>query len=118
MEMILLLMKKLTAQRFVAPHILHYFRGYIWEILSLTNVEKSQANLRCELQSLTRLPESKFVLFCFKTYLFPLSELKAEGSGPALADAIEGLKTGNAPGMFKYKSAVRWGKSVQEYLRG
>jgi hypothetical protein len=56
-------------------------------------------------------------LFCFKTYLYALKDVKEEGSGPALADAIEGLKTGNAPGMFKYKSAVRWGKSVAEYLR-
>ncbi|KAJ5110949.1 hypothetical protein N7532_001484 [Penicillium argentinense] len=43
--------------------------------------------------------------------------IKAEGTGPDLADAIEGLQKGNAPGMFKYKSAIRWGKSVAGYLR-
>ena len=46
-----------------------------------------------------------------------MSELKAEGLGPDLADAIEGLSKGNAPGMWTYKSAVRWGKGVCEYLR-
>lgn len=76
-----------------------------------------QANLRVELQSLTRLPETGFLLFCFKTYLYPLESLKKDGSGKDLADAIEGLQTGNAPGMHKYKSAIRWGKSVVEYLR-
>lgn len=49
--------------------------------------------------------------------MYPLKDIKAEGSGPELADAIDGLLTGNAPGMNKYKSAVRWGKSVKEYLR-
>lgn len=70
-----------------------------------------------ELQSLTRLAETKFLLFCFKTYLYPLEILKNDGSGAELADAIEGLQRGNAPGMHKYKSAIRWGKSVVQYLR-
>ncbi|KAJ5226119.1 hypothetical protein N7468_007344 [Penicillium chermesinum] len=73
--------------------------------------------LRCELQSLTRLPETKFILFSFKTYMYPLGDIKAEGSGPELADAIDGLLTGNAPGLNKYKGAVRWGKGVKDYLR-
>lgn len=74
--------------------------------------------VRCELQTLSRLPKSHSILFSFKTYLYPLKEIKAEGMGSALADAIEGLKKGNCPGMWKYKSAVRWGKPVCEYLRG
>ena len=56
-------------------------------------------------------------MFSFKTYMYPISDLKAEGLGPEVADAIEGLKKGNAPGMWRYKSAVRWGRSVLEYLR-
>ncbi|KAJ5965933.1 hypothetical protein N7481_012647 [Penicillium waksmanii] len=81
------------------------------EFVADEDVDHSTANLRIELQSLTRLPETKFVLFCFKTYLYPLADIKAEGTGPELADAIEGLQKGNAPGMFKYKSAVRWGRA-------
>ena len=70
-----------------------------------------------ELQTLTRMPKTRAILFSFKTYLYPIQDIKAEGLGPDLADAIEGLKTGNAPGMWVYKGGVRWGKSVCEYLR-
>ncbi|KAI8654282.1 hypothetical protein NCS56_01385000 [Fusarium sp. Ph1] len=69
-------------------------------------VADEEAHLRIELQTLTRLPQTRFVLFCFKTYLYPLKDVKEEGSGPALADAIEGLRTGNAPGMFKAENAA------------
>ncbi|CAM1512000.1 Fc.00g095130.m01.CDS01 [Cosmosporella sp. VM-42] len=73
--------------------------------------------LRIELQTLTRLPKTNAILFSFKTYLYPVRDLKEEGLGPDFADAIEGLQKGNAPGMWTYKSAVRWGRSVCEYLR-
>ena len=76
-----------------------------------------QTSARIELQTLTRLPKTKAILFSFKTYLYPLMELKEEGLGPQLADAIEGWKAGNAPGMWTYKGGVRWGKSVCAYLR-
>lgn len=49
--------------------------------------------------------------------MYPVEELKEEGLGPAFADAIEGLKSGNAPGMWVYKGTVRWGDRVCEYLR-
>jgi hypothetical protein len=70
-----------------------------------------------ELQTLTRLPETRAVLFSFKTYLYPLDEMKAEGEGPALADAIDGLLKGNAPGMWVYKGGGKWAERVCEYLR-
>ena len=73
--------------------------------------------MRVELQTLTRLPKTHAILFSFKTFAYPIREIKEEGLGPQLADAIEGLKSGNAPGMWTYKGAVRWGKSVCEYLR-
>lgn len=81
------------------------------------NVDISQTCLRVECQTLTRLPVTNAILFSFKTYLFPVQDLKDEGVGPDLADAIEGLKEGNAPGMWTYKGGVRWGKSVCEFLR-
>lgn len=64
-----------------------------------------------------RLPQSKAILFSFKTYLYPISEIKEEGLGEVLADAIEGLRTGNVPSMHFYKKAAVWGASVQKYLR-
>ncbi|KAM0545619.1 hypothetical protein ACHAPJ_011234 [Fusarium lateritium] len=79
--------------------------------------EDEDTFMRIELQTLTRLPKTGAILFSFKTYLYPARQIKEEGLGPAFADAIEGLSKGNAPGMWTYKSAVRWGSSVIEYLR-
>ncbi|ORY66578.1 uncharacterized protein BCR38DRAFT_430734 [Pseudomassariella vexata] len=81
------------------------------------DVDIPQARVRMERQVLNRLPQTGAILFSFKTYMCPLEDIKAEGLGPELADAVEGLKVGNAPGMWKYKGGVRWGKSVCEYLR-
>ena len=75
------------------------------------------ARLRIEYQTLMRLPQTKAILFSFKSYLYPIEDVKAEGMGPQLADAIEGLKRGNASQMWVYKGAVRWGKSICAYLR-
>ncbi|KAL8367688.1 hypothetical protein RB599_003537 [Gaeumannomyces hyphopodioides] len=80
-------------------------------------VDINMTRLRVELQALSRLPKTGAILFSFKSYLYPLADIKNEGLGPGLADAIEGLRDGNAPGMWVYKGAVRWGKSVCEYLR-
>ncbi|KAK8050122.1 hypothetical protein PG994_011852 [Apiospora phragmitis] len=81
------------------------------------DVDISKAQIRVELQTLTRLPKTQAILFSFKTYLYPVTDIKAEGLGPEVADAIEGLPRGNAPGMWKYKGGVRWGKSICAYLR-
>lgn len=73
--------------------------------------------MRVELQTLSRLPKTKAILFSFKTHLYTLKEIKAEGLGQQLADAVDGLGRGNAPDMWTYKGAIRWGKKVKEYLR-
>ncbi|KAF5529947.1 hypothetical protein FMEXI_13826 [Fusarium mexicanum] len=70
------------------------------------DVDIEKTFLRIELQTLTRLPKTRAILFSFKTYLYPVRQIKDEGLGPAFADAIEGLAKGNAPGMWTYKSAV------------
>lgn len=41
----------------------------------------------------------------------------SKGLGDALADAIGGLKEGNAPGFHFYKRAAIWGESAKIYLR-
>lgn len=64
-----------------------------------------------------RLPRSKAILFSFKTYLYPIQDIKEEGLGEVLADAIDGLRTGSVTGMYRYKRAAVWGASVQRYLR-
>lgn len=72
--------------------------------------------LRCERQTLHRLPETKALVFAFKTYQYTLAEVKEDGSGPELAAAIEGLGLGNVPEMKYYKRGIVWGDKVREYL--
>ena len=81
------------------------------------SVVLDKCRLRCERQTLHRLEKTKAIVFAFKTYLYTLDEIKAEGSGPALADSTEGLFKGSVPDMAYYKRAVVWGDKVCEYLR-
>ncbi|KAK4186282.1 hypothetical protein QBC35DRAFT_387524 [Podospora australis] len=87
------------------------------EVEEETSVDITSTRFRVELQSLTRLPKTNAICFSFKTFLYPLEEIKDEGLGLDLADAIEGLKAGNAPGMWVYKGSIRWGRAICEYLR-
>lgn len=85
---------------------------------ALVNVE--ECRLRTERQTLHRLPETKGLVFGFKTYLYPLSEVKGEENGEMaerLAEAIEGFGKGSVPEMTIYKRQVVWGDKVLEYLR-
>ncbi|KAK1770205.1 hypothetical protein QBC33DRAFT_530410 [Phialemonium atrogriseum] len=104
-----------TEPKLFTPQGHHIYREQPFEENEDVDIESSR--VRIELQTLTRLPKTRAILFSFKTYLYPVADIKKEGLGPQLADAIEGLKSGNAPGMSVYKGAVRWGKSVCEYLR-
>ena len=80
-------------------------------------VKVKDCRLRCERQTLHRMPKSKAIVFGFKTYQYRLEDIKAEGNGPALAEAIEGMKIGSVPDMHYYKRGIVWGEPVQEYLR-
>lgn len=64
-----------------------------------------------------RLPDSTALVFAFKTYLYPIKDIKDEGLGEELAEAIDGLRGGNVPQMHFYKRGAVWGKAVQKYLR-
>jgi hypothetical protein len=66
---------------------------------------------------LHRLPITKALAFSFKTYLYPLKDIKDEGLGEELAQAIDGLKEGSVPAMHFYKRGVVWGEAVKTYLR-
>ena len=74
-----------------------------------------QTFLRCERQLLHRLPNTKALVFNFKTYLYAIREIKEEALDPKLADAIEGLRTGSVPQMWFYKRGVVWGEKVAEF---
>ena len=73
--------------------------------------------LRCERQVLFRLPQSGAIVFCVRQYIYAVKDLKEDGSGEALAEAIDGLKLGNAPEIYYYKRAAEWGDAVKAYLR-
>ncbi|KAM5345045.1 hypothetical protein ACJ41O_010907 [Fusarium nematophilum] len=73
--------------------------------------------LRSEMQTLSRFPDTRAILFSFKTYMHNVAEVKEEGMGAQFAEAIEGLRQGNAPEMWYYKGATRWADRVCEYLR-
>jgi hypothetical protein len=80
------------------------------------SVDGGKYALRMERQTLHRLERTGAMVFGFKTILEPLSELREEGSGPVLADALEGLRTGSSPAMDVYKSGVVWREPLVEYL--
>jgi hypothetical protein len=81
-------------------------------------LEVAEMRLRCELQTLHRLPGSGALVFALKTYQYTLEEVKGEGSGEALAEATEGFVRGSVPEMSVYKREAVWGESVREFLRG
>jgi hypothetical protein len=81
-------------------------------------IDLSKTFVRCERQTLHRLPKTGAVVFAFKTYMYPLHEIRDEGSGEVLAEAIDGLGLGGVPGMTIYKRQVIWGERVKAYLRG
>jgi len=81
------------------------------------DIDVERTFLRCERQTLHRLPNTGALVFAFKTYQYPLAQIKAEGNGDALAEAIEGIQKGSTPELYKYKSGVVWGESVKSYLR-
>ncbi|KAF2263758.1 hypothetical protein CC78DRAFT_266630 [Lojkania enalia] len=81
-------------------------------------VDVEQCVLRCERQTLHRLPRSGALVFAFKTYQYGLKEVRDEGLGEPLCEAIDGLGRGNVPGMMVYKRGVQWGERVKRFLRG
>ncbi|RDW64719.1 hypothetical protein BP6252_10370 [Coleophoma cylindrospora] len=90
---------------------------YAGEEVEAEEIDLANTYLRCERQYLHRQPETKALCFSFKTYLYPISQIKAEGLGEDLAQAIDGLKEGSVPEMHFYKKGVVWGETVKEYLR-
>ncbi|KAF9638564.1 hypothetical protein BFW01_g9461 [Lasiodiplodia theobromae] len=80
-------------------------------------IDIDQVHLRSERQVVHRLPKSGAIVFSFKTYLYPIKDIKAEGLGEELATAIDGLKLGTVPQFHWYKKAPVWGEAVKGYLR-
>ena len=87
------------------------------KVEEMEEIDADKTFLRCERQTLHRLPKSQGMVFAFKTYLYPIKDIKEEGKGEELAEAIDGLKEGSVPGMHFYKRGIVWGEAVKKYLR-
>ncbi|KAL9112188.1 MAG: hypothetical protein Q9227_003565 [Pyrenula ochraceoflavens] len=96
------------AELYAANAGTHAYEGESEEPINDLDVDKRQ--------TLHRLPRSNALVFAFKTYLYPIKELKEEGSGEELAQAIDGLKDGNVPAMHYYKRGAIWGDAAKRYL--
>lgn len=69
--------------------------------------------MRIERQTLIRLPKSKAIVFCIRQYLTPLHEIKAEGAGEALIEAIESMPEK----LGYYKKRPFWKRDMYNYFR-
>ena len=78
------------------------------ELLDLNKVY-----LRCERHSLTCLPKTMTVMFCVRSYLTPIRQIKEEGNGTALADACDTMPEK----LGYYKRRPLWGEQLCEWLR-
>ncbi|KAF9889057.1 hypothetical protein FE257_008034 [Aspergillus nanangensis] len=85
--------------------------------ISQGELDVNSTVVRCERQTLHRLPRSKALVFAFHTYTYPIRTIKEEGLGEDLAAAIDGLKEGNVPQMHWYKRGPIWGDAVKHFLR-
>lgn len=73
-----------------------------------------EVHYRSERQVLTKLPESKAVVFTIRTYLEPLSVLKNDG--PEVCRRLIGAINGLPHDIAAYKRAYEWGPPVKVYL--
>ncbi|KAK2877062.1 hypothetical protein FQN49_001446 [Arthroderma sp. PD_2] len=105
------------AELFSAFGDIHVSKNEELRPLSLEELDLDDTFLRCERQTLYRLPKSGAIVFSIHTYRYPIRQIKEEGSGEELAAAIDGIEAGNIPQMGKYKRVPVWGKAVKEYLR-
>lgn len=72
-----------------------------------------QCFLRVEHQTLIRLPSSNAIVFCVRSYMTPLKDIRNEGDGPRLADAIESMPEK----LGLYKMRPFWGGEILPWLR-
>ena len=68
--------------------------------------------LRVEHQTLTALPKSKAIIFCVRSYMTSLHDIRAQGEGPELSAAIKSMpeKLGD------YKMRCFWEGKILPWL--
>ncbi|KAI4176392.1 MAG: hypothetical protein LQ343_001131 [Gyalolechia ehrenbergii] len=76
-------------------------------------IDIGKTYLRCEHHTLTCLRKTKTVIFCVRSYLTPIKQIREEGNGHALADACDSM-----PEKFgAYKRRPVWGDQLCGWLR-
>ncbi|KAE8372345.1 hypothetical protein BDV26DRAFT_297946 [Aspergillus bertholletiae] len=105
------------SELFAAFGGVHGEKGAEEKTLHLGELNVDSTVLRCERQTLHRLPQTKGLVFAFHTYTYPIQTVKDEGLGEEMAAAIDGLKRGSVPEMHWYKRGSIWGEAVKEFLR-
>lgn len=80
-------------------------------------VDPDRITIRCERQTLHRLMENDDTLV-FTFHIFPrtLREIRVEGQGEAIADAILGLGS-TISHLDWYRTSIYWGQAVADCLR-
>ncbi|KAI4280014.1 MAG: hypothetical protein L6R38_004795 [Xanthoria sp. 2 TBL-2021] len=75
-------------------------------------IDLAKTYLRCE-HTLTCLLKTRTIMFCVRSYLTPIQQVKDDGRGPDLADACDSM-----PEKFDvYKRRPVWGKQLCDWLR-
>ncbi|KAL2003605.1 hypothetical protein VTN02DRAFT_3151 [Thermoascus thermophilus] len=105
------------AELFAAFGNVHGDDGEKLDAIKPEELNLDKTFLRCERQTLHRLPSSRAIVFAFHTYTYPIKEVKEEGLGEELAQAIDGLKEGSVPQIHFYKRGIVWGDAVKAFLR-
>ncbi|KAF7596466.1 hypothetical protein BBP40_001773 [Aspergillus hancockii] len=105
------------SELFAAFGGVHGDKGKGEKAFTSEELDVDSTRVRCERQTLHRLPKSRGLVFAFHTYTYPIRGIKEEGLGEELAVAIDGLKEGNVPGMHWYKRGPVWAEAVKEFLR-
>ena len=72
-------------------------------------VDPEDRRICCELQTLFALPQSGGRIMSFHLYQYSLASIKSAGLGEEFIEAIEGLKKGNTPDMWRHRRAGVWG---------
>ncbi|KAI3341459.1 hypothetical protein F4824DRAFT_515041 [Ustulina deusta] len=77
-----------------------------------TDPSLDECFLRVEHQTLTKLPRTSAIIFTVRSYMTSLHQVKAEGDGKALAQAIKSMPEG----LGHYKMRQYWGTKILPWL--
>ncbi|ANB11986.1 hypothetical protein AWJ20_214 [Sugiyamaella lignohabitans] len=96
-----------------APTLNHAKKGAKLKAINPDELDFDKVFLRVERQVLTRLPNTKHLLFTIRTYVTPLSQIREEDRALELVEAIDNLPDNVA----HYKKRDEWGPAVKAYLQ-